>query len=125
MELQRLRHILCVADEGHFGRAAQRLGMAQPPLSQSIRRSERELGIALFERTPKGAVLTAAGRACLPEARVAVAAAERATAQARSAVRRQPAGGRRLAGTLGTAANVAAPRTRGLHSSGADRGLDQ
>jgi DNA-binding transcriptional LysR family regulator len=90
MELQRLRHILCVADEGHFGRAAQRLGMAQPPLSQSIRRSERELGIALFERTPKGAVLTAAGRAFLPEARVAVAAAERATAQARSAVRRQP-----------------------------------
>jgi DNA-binding transcriptional LysR family regulator len=90
MELQRLRHILCVAEEGHFGRAAQKLGMTQPPLSQSIRRSELELGVALFERTPKGAVLTAAGRAFLPEARVAVAAAERATAQARSMVRRRP-----------------------------------
>jgi DNA-binding transcriptional LysR family regulator len=90
MELQRLRHILLVAEEGHFGRAAQRLGMAQPPLSQSIRRSERELGVALFERTPKGAVLTAAGRAFLTEARVAVAAAERATAQARAAVKRYP-----------------------------------
>jgi DNA-binding transcriptional LysR family regulator len=90
MELQRLRHILCVAEEGHFGRAAQKLGMAQPPLSQSIRRSERELGVALFERTSKGAILTAAGHAFLPEARVAVAAAERATAQARSAVARHP-----------------------------------
>jgi DNA-binding transcriptional LysR family regulator len=90
MELQRLRHILCVAEEGHFGRAAQRLGMTQPPLSQSIRRSERELGVALFERTPKGAVLTAAGRAFLPEARVAVAAVERATAQARAVVKRHP-----------------------------------
>jgi DNA-binding transcriptional LysR family regulator len=90
MELQRLRHILCVAEEGHFGRAAQKLGMAQPPLSQSVRRSERELGVTLFERTPKGAVLTAAGQAFLPEARVAVAAAERARAQARSAVTRPP-----------------------------------
>jgi DNA-binding transcriptional LysR family regulator len=89
MELKRLRHILLVAEEGHFGRAAQRLDMAQPPLSQSIRRSERELGVTLFERTPKGAVLTAAGRAFLTEARVAVAAAERATAQARAAVGRQ------------------------------------
>jgi DNA-binding transcriptional LysR family regulator len=90
MELQRLRHILCVAEEGHFGRAAQKLGMAQPPLSQSIRRSERELGVTLFERTPKGAVLTASGRAFLPEAQIAVAAAERAAAQARSAVTRHP-----------------------------------
>jgi DNA-binding transcriptional LysR family regulator len=88
MELQRLRHILCVAEAGHFGRAAQRLGMAQPPLSQSIRRSERELGVVLFERTPKGASLTAAGLAFLPEARVA--AAQRAAAQARSAAGHNP-----------------------------------
>jgi DNA-binding transcriptional LysR family regulator len=90
MEPHRLRHIVCVAEAGHFGRAAQKLGMAQPPLSQSIRRSERELGVALFERTPKGAVLTAAGRAFLPEARIAIAAAERATAQPRSAVTSHP-----------------------------------
>jgi len=59
--------------------------MTQPPLSQSIQRVERELGVALFERTRKGAHLTAAGQAMIPEARVAVAAAERAKALARSA----------------------------------------
>jgi len=85
MELQRYRHFLAVADAGHFGRAAALLGMKQPPLSQSIARLERGLGTALFERTPRGAKLTRAGEAFLPEARVAVAAAERAAALARAA----------------------------------------
>ena len=85
MDLQRFRHFLAVADAGHFGRAAALLGMKQPPLSQSIARLERDLGTALFERTPRGARLTKAGEAFLPEARVAVAAAERAAALARAA----------------------------------------
>src|ERR1700723_1905925 len=90
MDIQRFRHILIVADEGNFARAAARLGMAQPPLSQSIQRSERDLGVALFRRTRKGVYLTVAGQALLPEARAAVAAAERAEALARAAASRRP-----------------------------------
>jgi DNA-binding transcriptional LysR family regulator len=88
MDIQRFRHILIVAEEGNFARAAARLRMAQPPLSQSIQRSERDLGVALFKRTRKGVYLTAAGEALLPEARAAVAAAERAAELARAAVSR-------------------------------------
>ena len=89
MDIQRFRHILILAEEGNFARAAARLGMAQPPLSQSIQRSERDLGVTLFERTRKGVHLTAAGAALVPEARAAVAAAERAEALARAAVSRR------------------------------------
>jgi DNA-binding transcriptional LysR family regulator len=89
MDIQRFRHILVVAEEGNFARAAVRLGMAQPPLSQSIQRSERDLGVTLFERTRKGVYLTTAGQALLPDARAAVAAAERAVELARAAVSRQ------------------------------------
>jgi DNA-binding transcriptional LysR family regulator len=90
MDIQRFRHILVVAEEGNFARAAARLGMAQPPLSQSVQRSERDLGVTLFKRTRKGVYLTAAGQALLPEARAAVAAAERAEALARAAASRHP-----------------------------------
>lgn len=90
MDVQRFRHILVVAEEGNVARAAARLGMAQPPLSQSIQRTERALGVLLFQRTPNGVVLTAAGQAFLPEARAAVAAAERAEILARAAVSRHP-----------------------------------
>src|SRR5215472_18448957 len=86
MTVQRFRHFLAVATEGHFGRAAARLGMKQPPLSQSIRRLERDLGVTLLERTPMGARLTRAGEAFRPEAQAAVAASERAAALARAAV---------------------------------------
>ena len=90
MDIQRFRHIVVVAEEGNFARAAARLGMAQPPLSQSIQRSERDLGVTLFKRTRKGVYLTAAGQALLPEARAAVAAAVRAAELARAAVSRHP-----------------------------------
>lgn len=85
MNLQRYRHFLAVAETGHVGRAAERLGMRQPPLSQSLQRLERDLGVTLLERTPHGVRLTAAGEAFRPEAQAALAAAERAAMLARAA----------------------------------------
>lgn len=86
-DLRLFRYALAVADEGGFGRAATRLGMSQPPLSQRIAELEATLGLKLFDRRADGARPTAAGRVFLDEARVALHAAQRALSRGQAAAR--------------------------------------
>jgi LysR family transcriptional regulator, benzoate and cis,cis-muconate-responsive activator of ben and cat genes len=85
VETRELRYFVAVAEELHFGRAAQRLGIAQPPLSRAIHQLERRLGAALLERTSRTVTLTEAGSVLLREARAALDAVEAAERRTRRA----------------------------------------
>lgn len=88
--LRHLRFFTAVAEQRHFGRAADELGMTQPPVSQGVQRLERHLGQTLFVRSARGVALTAAGQALLPGAVAALAAADAVLEEARLWHPRQP-----------------------------------
>ncbi|KVU04506.1 LysR family transcriptional regulator [Burkholderia ubonensis] len=86
-DLRQWRYFMTVAEERHFGRAAARLSMTQPPLSQAIRALEDLLGVALFVRTKRSVALTAVGAALLPDVRKLLEAADALPPRAQSLAR--------------------------------------
>jgi DNA-binding transcriptional LysR family regulator len=90
LETRELAYFLAVADELHFGRAATRLGIAQPALSKAVRQLERRLGVTLLERTSRAVTLTEAGRVLTREARVALEAVSAAALRTQRAGTRDP-----------------------------------
>ena len=107
MNIRDLRYLLAVATHGHFGRAAQACGISQPTLSVQIRKLEDLIGVALFERTSKTVVPTAACQDLLEPARAAVAAEEAILAVARNL--RDPLAGRFRLGIIPTLAPYLLP----------------
>jgi DNA-binding transcriptional LysR family regulator len=110
MELRLLRYFVAVAEERHFGRAAARLHMTQPPLSRAIRQLETDLGVVLLHRSATGVALTAAGNALYTEASTLLEQAEQARARVTVA-----AGAATL--TVGTLADSAAAASTRLAST--------
>jgi DNA-binding transcriptional LysR family regulator len=110
MELRHIRYFLAVAEERHFTRAAAKVGIGQPPLSQQIKDLEGEVGVALFHRLAHGAELTEAGKAFLAAVKEMPLIAERATAAARRAARGET-GSLRVGFTASATFNVVVPAT--------------
>jgi len=100
MEFRHLRYFLMLAEELHFGRAAQRLSISQPPLSLNIQQLEASVGAKLFNRNSRGVQLTAAGLAFVPAARALLAQAGAAAREARDVAEGQS--GQLLIGFAGT-----------------------
>ena len=110
MNLQQLRYVLAAFEHGSFSAAADALHLAQPSLSEQVRRLEAELGVALFQRVGRGIVPTEAGRALRPHAEAAIAAVEAARMSV-GAVRELQAGTAAF-GTFGTARTYLGHRSR-------------
>ena len=89
MELRHLRYFVAVGEEEHFGRAAQRLRVAQPALSRQIQDLEREIGFTLFDRLSRGVKISSAGRLFLEEARRILQQLNEATERAQRVARGQ------------------------------------
>ncbi|MGI8778613.1 MAG: LysR family transcriptional regulator [Solirubrobacteraceae bacterium] len=117
LETRQARYFVAVAEELHFGRAAARLGIAQPPLSAAIKRLETQLGARLLERTSRDVALTPAGEALLEEARALLAQADRAARAATRAAQGQR--GQLSVGSVASAFHdllpAALPRFRARH----------
>jgi DNA-binding transcriptional LysR family regulator len=108
MELRHLRYFVAVAEERHFGHAAERLHMAQPPLSQQIRRLEAELGVQLLDRTTRRVDLTPAGALLLDRARQILADVDDAVEDTKRAARGEV--GRLSIGFTGSATYALLPK---------------
>src|SRR5215207_4300604 len=115
MELRQLRYFVAVAEELHFRRAAERLYVAQPAVSEQVRKLEAELGVRLFDRTNRRVEMTTAGTALLDEARRVLRHADIAQRAARNAHER--AGGRMRIGYLPDSLPASVPRALGQMST--------
>lgn len=108
MDIRHLRYFTAVAEERHFTRAAERLGIGQPPLSQQIQQLEREIGSPLFHRLSRGVELTAVGEVFLNDAKAILAMIEQAVATAHQ-VARGEVGRVRLGMTITTTSHPLIP----------------
>ncbi|HWB61539.1 MAG TPA: LysR family transcriptional regulator [Chthoniobacteraceae bacterium] len=115
MELRHLRYFVAVAEELHFGRAALKLNIAQPPLSQQIRDLEQELGARLFHRTSRRVEMTAHGRLFLAEARDILSHARRASEMVKASQRGE-FGSISIGFVTSAIYSVMTPTLRGFHS---------